>query len=238
MRGPTEPNEFDLCYMRVDPKVVVKKLSQDDPNIRSLMVWHCKRFDVKVLRRFTELRSLRIAYWYGESLEALTCMPHLEHLHIYMLPRIHDFTPLGELKNLRALTLNAGVWSDLQPIRTYLPLSKLGQLSVADIGSFYPEDRRIDYLLNAPNLNEINLPDIYSLEELADAMRMRMDLKQYFEPVQSWCEMSCDKCGSEVVRLLGLYGTRRRKWACVKCHAKRIQKHKSEFEAVFEKESS
>ncbi len=233
MRGPTEPNEFDLCYMRVDPKVVVKKLSQDDPNIRSLMVWHCKRFDVEVLRRFTELRSLRIAYWYGESLEALTCMPHLEHLHIYMLPRIDDFTPFEKLKNLRALTLNAGIWSDLQKIKTFAPLGQLTELFLIDFFGLIPEDGRIDHMLTSPSLTDINLADVHSFTELAAAIHRRPDLKRFFVPVQSWGDEKCEKCGADIMRLLGLHGTRRRKFACVQCHAKRIQDHESAFEAVY-----
>lgn len=215
--------------------VVVKQLEQDDPNIRSLMVWHCKRFDVEVLRRFTKLRSLRIAYWYGESLEALTCMPHLEHLHIYMLPRINDFTPLGQLKKLQALTLNAGVWADLQRINSYAPLGKLNNLQLLDFIHFIPDDGLIDNMLSSPNLTDINLPDVHSFCELALAMHKRPDLKHFFMPVQSWGNDKCEKCNADVVRLFGLHGTRRRRYACVKCHAKRIQNHESAFEEVFQR---
>jgi hypothetical protein len=234
MRGPEEPNEFDVCYMRVDPKIVVRQLEQDDPEIQSLMVWHCKRFDVEVLRRFTKLRSLRIADWCGETLDALAKMDHLEHLHIYMLPRINDFTPLGKLKNLRALTLDAGIWSNLQLIKTYAPLGHLNQLNLIDMLGFIPEDGHIDNILSSPNLTDINLPEVHSFSELAAAMHKRPDLKRFFEPVQSWGDEKCEKCGADVMRLLGLHGTRKRKNACVQCHAKRICDHETAFEVVFQ----
>ena len=234
MRGPTEPNEFDICYMRADPKIVVQRLEQDDPTINSLMVWHCKRFDVEVLRRFQSLRSLRIAYWYGESLDALTSMPHLEHLHIYMLPRVTDFSPLSQLSQLRALTFNAGIWSDLQQIKSYAPLEGLRELRLLDLIGFVPEDRRLDLAVASPKLTEIDFPDVHPLSELAVAMQRRPDLKELFAPIQSWGDDNCEKCGANIVRLMGLYGTRRRKYACVQCHAKRIEKHEAAFAEVYQ----
>lgn len=231
MAYPYDPDEFDLCVMRAKAKFANSRLQDADESITSLMVWHCGKFDVDIIERFTSLRSLRVAGWYGSSLDALRAMPSLEHLFIYMLPNVTSFDALSELSGLRHVELSVNHWNDMQSIDSFEPIGDHQHLQYVRLTGLSPIDKNLVCLLNNPSLTKLELADVFPLEELAKAIQLRPDLAEYFEPIV--CEdIKCNKCKAHKVSLRGLSGSRRMRLLCPECNHKRVKCHQAEFEAL------
>ncbi len=232
MDYPTDPSDFDLCIARAKVEYANRGLDDADTSINSLMVWHSGKFDVERLSRFTELTSLRVAGWYGDSLDALINMPKLEHLFIYMLPHITSFEPLSKLNELRHVEFSINHWADLQDISSFSPFGKLQHLSYLRLYGFEPKDKDLSSLLAAPSLKVVELAYVFTLEQLSMATQQRPDLADCFKPVIPH-EVECLKCGNHMVYLQGLVNTRRKRNLCSHCNRKRISEHQTEFDELF-----
>lgn len=80
-------------------------LHEDPVSVVTARIWHCNYADLEPLRPCVALERLVVATYSASSLELVSSFSRLRALRILHLPKVHDLTPLGRLRELETLSL-------------------------------------------------------------------------------------------------------------------------------------
>src|SRR5690349_649805 len=75
------------------------------PAVKSLRIWHCKYRTLGPVSRLENLKVLVVATFPDDSFMLLRSLRDLQYLRILHMPKVHDLSPLAELRCLETLSL-------------------------------------------------------------------------------------------------------------------------------------
>ena len=119
-------------------------------DIRTARVWHCKFASLAPLADCANLETLVIATVPDASLEFLKPLRKLRCLHIVHMPKVHDLSPIADLKKLTNLSLATTPGWDasrkFQRVESLEPIASLPVLEHLELFGVMPEDKTLDGL--------------------------------------------------------------------------------------------
>lgn len=197
---------------------------------RSARVWICRVRDWSALSRLGNLQHLSICNFKNADLSLLGKLKQLRRLELRDVPQMTDLNVFGQLAKLEFLELQIPMTSAIFNgkgnncfIESLAPLTRLRRLKSLTLTGVRVTHGGLRPLESIRSLRECFPDNIFPVEECARFAAHRPDVKFSFDrPTWKLQHLICRKCQSKCV---GLSGSLRRRWGCVRCDAARISEH-------------
>ena len=115
--------------------------------VQSLTVWHCKFQTLEPLASFRNLTRLAIAGFPDESFEPISTLTNLRELSVLHFPRVRSLSPLKQLVQLVALSLESlPSWDTSRRqlvVESLSPLAELPSLAHLQLFGVVPPERSL-----------------------------------------------------------------------------------------------
>ncbi|WP_151702489.1 leucine-rich repeat domain-containing protein [Nitrincola alkalilacustris] len=203
------------------------------PGLESLYI---KWSGIKSLQPISQLQQLRHLHLgaspSAEPLEALRDLPLLENLEIENIRASSDLGFLEGMTQLKALSI-AGDSNSIKSIKikTLKPLEGLHNLERLSLTTTTVNNESLKPILQLHKLKHLILSNQFKMEEVATlAGSMPHTLCDLFEPLGERVEWTaCKGCGDKSMVMLTGKG---KSWLCTLCDADRIKRHVARFKAI------
>ena len=197
-------------------------------SVETLVIHDLRTETLSLLKCFPNLRTLMI--WGNTKTSKLTELGSLKNLEILGLehfPKVAVIDEISLLKNLKMLCLTGSVDTALK-INTLEPLAKLQALELLHITNLKISDESLGFVRNLSSLKELQVSNQFPTAEYAALKSKRPDLQcTHFVPY-ILSSLKCSTCGAGQAMVIG----KRKPFVCPECHPEKLQKYKSDFEAL------
>lgn len=219
--------------------------------------------DLTPLHEFPNLRHLWMNQVNYEQFKQICSLDQLEKLGIYLSPNIIDLSPIANMRNLQILSIESS-FNDvsLEPLRlltklrvlsistsmskamnggtgyfeSFAPLGDLCYLEYLELFAVKPRELGLEPLTRLKSLKELEINNLYSLEDYAHLAADLPNTKGLFQTPYYKTKLDtrkCKMCGG--IDYYVLFGNKRRAFVCVRCEKDKLDKHLLLFEQLKQK---
>lgn len=133
----------------------------DPAGVTDLRVWFCKYTSLAPLASLHGLRTVVVASYPDDDLNALAPLEHLEYLLLLHLPRVSDLAPLGKLSALRTLRLHTlPSWDSsdrVTEVASLAPIATLPNLAHLELFGVRPASQSLADLERSSSLRTVRV---------------------------------------------------------------------------------
>ncbi|WP_319586101.1 hypothetical protein [uncultured Desulfobulbus sp.] len=240
----------------------IKKFRGVDRSVDALAVFGSIK-DLTPLHEFRNLRQLLMNRINYDQLKQISSLEQLERLSVYLSPSVTDLSPIAKMSNLQILSLESSFKDvSLEPLRlltnlrvlsistlmskavnggtgcfdSFDPLGDLCNLEYLELFAVKPRELGLEPLTRLKSLKELEINNLYSLEDYAHLAVDLPNTKGLFQTpyyqtkLDAW---KCKMCGG--IDYYVLFGTKRRAFVCIRCEKDKLDKHLLLFEQFKQK---
>jgi hypothetical protein len=239
-----------------EQKNLVNKWCEVLPSLDNVeYIWFASRATQDLFESVCQVKNLKGLHidWSGiKSIDSITKIQNLKYLHIGSAPSLGPLEPLAQLRHLEWLELeNIRACSDLTFAKDltnlkglslsgdgnslkYLkskslePLTSLQDLYWLTLSTFMVEQNGLLPLAKLKKLKYLFICNSHKMEDVAALAGARPDVEcSLFDSLSGAHDyITCKKCGKNTMVMPTGKGKR---WMCLECDAKKIEKHKKQF---------